>query len=63
MERMTIDAAAACIGPTAAEISGGADVDERVLEHWDARSGYLKDPELLNAGGVDKLMAEDLARF
>lgn len=63
LDRGPLDAAAARIGPTAAEISGGADVDGRVLEHWDARSGYGKPPEVLNINGVEKLMEEDLARF
>jgi predicted TIM-barrel fold metal-dependent hydrolase len=63
IDRGPLDEAAARIGPTAAEILGGTTVDERVLEHWDARSGYGKPPEEFDVSKVEKLLQEDLARF
>lgn len=63
LDRGPLDEAAARIGPTYAEISGGGTVDERILEHWDSRSGYGKPAEQLDLAKVDKLLEEDLARY
>lgn len=62
LDRGPLDAAAARIGPTPDEIASGMDLDERVLTHFDRRSGYLKPVAEFDAKKVDDLLTEDFAR-
>ena len=62
LDRKPFDEAAARIGPTFPEIFAGADVDSRMLEHWDRRSGYGKPPEVLDIQGVETMLNEDFTR-
>lgn len=62
LDRRPLDAAAARIGPTAAEISGGADVPDLVLGHWHGRSGYLSPTADVDTNAIEHLLADDLTR-
>ena len=55
LDRGALDAAAARIGPTAAEISAGPAADEPFLAAWDRRSGYLKPAEEVERTSVEAL--------
>jgi hypothetical protein len=49
-----MDAIAAKIGPTPAEVLGGAPVDQRLLEAFHHRSAYLQSPENLSSAMLEQ---------
>jgi predicted TIM-barrel fold metal-dependent hydrolase len=63
LDRASLAAVAARIGPTIEEITGSAapEVDPRLVEIWDARSGYLKPAERFDEAEIDDLLEPDLA--
>lgn len=62
LDRGPLDEAASRIGPTLGEIAAGINLDERVLTHFNRRSGYLKPVAQFDAQKVDSLLEEDFAR-
>ena len=61
LDRDRLLAIAAKIGPTWAEINGGAPVAADLVEHFDLRGGYLKPAETGDRLDlVDEMVAEDL---
>lgn len=62
LDRARLAAVADRVGPTPAEIAGGApDLDPRLVANWDSRSGYLKPCEQVDGDEIDDLLREDLA--
>jgi predicted TIM-barrel fold metal-dependent hydrolase len=56
------DEIASRIGPTVAEVTGGVDLDERLVQHFDTRGGYLKPVEEVATDKIDERLVSDLAR-
>jgi predicted TIM-barrel fold metal-dependent hydrolase len=64
LDRAHLAAIAARIGPTVEQVTGRQkQLDERLLANWDARGGYRKPPEQLDAAAVDELLREDLGHL
>jgi predicted TIM-barrel fold metal-dependent hydrolase len=62
LDRSKLAAIAERIGPTAFDVSGRSrQLDPRLLANWDARSGYLKPPELVDDNELGELLRDDLA--
>jgi predicted TIM-barrel fold metal-dependent hydrolase len=59
LDRRPLDEAAARIGPTVEEITAGLDLDERVLKHFNRRSGYLKPVAETDVQHIEALLNED----
>ena len=63
LDRARLAAIAERIGPTVDDVTGRTpELDPRLLANWDARGGYLKPPEQVDADELDGLLAEDLAQ-
>ena len=56
-----LDAIAAKIGPTPAELFADVDVDQRLLEAFDRRNGMLHPVEEIDIDKVEVLLADDIA--
>ena len=56
-----LDDIASRIGPTADEVIGGGEVDERVVESLNARAGYLKPVEHIDVASIDERLEPDFA--
>jgi predicted TIM-barrel fold metal-dependent hydrolase len=61
LDAATVDAVAAKIGPTEAEIFGSPDVDPYLLAHFDTRAGYARGPEQVDTDLIRGLVDDDLA--
>ena len=61
LDRRPLDEAAARIGPTVAEVTDGIDLDERLLTHFDRRSGYCKPASGADEERLEELLADDYA--
>jgi predicted TIM-barrel fold metal-dependent hydrolase len=61
LDRERLAAIAARVGPTVDDVTGRTpELDPRLLENWDARGGYLKPPEQVDADELYELLAADL---
>lgn len=64
IDRGPIDEAAKRIGITAAEIvSGGPDLDERLIGHFHSRAGYTRGVDQINIEKIDERLVPDLKRL
>ena len=64
LDAARIAAIAECVGPEIDEITGGAAVDARLVEHFGERCGYLKPAEGgSRLGELDDLLRDDLVRM
>jgi predicted TIM-barrel fold metal-dependent hydrolase len=64
LDRVPLEAVAGRIGPTVDDVLGAPpDVDPRIIEHWDARGGYLKPAEHVDPDAIDVLLDEDLVNL
>ena len=61
-DREKVDAVAAKIGPTAAELLGGVELDERLLANFDLRASYRAPVADIDIEDIDKRFHSDLAR-
>jgi hypothetical protein len=62
LDRAELEGIAARVGFTVDDITGpGPEIDPRVIESWDTRSGYLKPAEVAKPASIDALLAEDPA--
>lgn len=61
LDRAGLDAIAAKIGPTPAEVLGGADVSDALLDNFERRAGYLKPLEDVDTSRIEELLVDDLA--
>jgi predicted TIM-barrel fold metal-dependent hydrolase len=62
LERAELRGIANRVGFTVDDITGpGPEIDPRVIESWDTRSGYLKPAEVAKPASIDALLAEDPA--
>ena len=62
LDRVALAAVAERIGPTIADITGRSqELDPRLVENWNTRSGYLKPAEPFNADEIDVFLREDVA--
>jgi predicted TIM-barrel fold metal-dependent hydrolase len=62
LDRAHLQAVADRVGPSVADVTGRRPVlDERLVENWDQRGGYLKPPEQVDTGAIDALLGDDLA--
>ncbi len=60
LDRAELEGIAERIGLTVSDITGpGPEIDSRMVESWDTRSGYLKPAEVAKAESIDALLAED----
>ena len=61
LDREHLAAIAARIGPTVDDVTGRTpELDPRLLANWDARGGYLKPAEVVDADELDVLLGEDM---
>jgi hypothetical protein len=60
LNRAHLESIARMIGPTPAELLGGADVDEQLLGDFDRRGGLRRPAEHVDSSGVLQLLDEDL---
>jgi predicted TIM-barrel fold metal-dependent hydrolase len=64
LDRGALAAVAARVGPTVDDVSGRThELDQRLVANWDARGGYLKQPEPADNDAIDELLDEDLLQF
>ena len=64
VDRARLAAIAARIGPTVADVTGRSpELDPRLVANWDARGGYLKPPEEVDADELDELLNDDVAHL
>ena len=61
LDRSHLDDIASRIGPTADEVIGGGEVDERVVASLNARAGYLKPVEQIDITPIDERLESDFA--
>ena len=48
------------VGFTVGDVIGpGSEIDPRIIESWDTRSGYLKPAETAKQSSIDALLADD----
>ena len=59
LDRAHLDEIASRIGPTAADVLGGSEVDERVLQSLNRRAGYLKPVEQIETTPIDERLEPD----
>jgi predicted TIM-barrel fold metal-dependent hydrolase len=60
LDRAKLAAIADRVGPTVEHVTGRTpELDPRLVEHWDARGGYLKPREHVDIEAVDALLAQD----
>jgi hypothetical protein len=61
LDRERLAAIAARVGPTVADVTGRTpDLDPRLVANWDARGGYLKPAEQVDAAELDELLDDDM---
>jgi predicted TIM-barrel fold metal-dependent hydrolase len=61
LDREPLAAIAARVGPTVADVTGRTpDLDPRLVANWDARGGYLKPAEQVDAAELDELLDDDM---
>jgi predicted TIM-barrel fold metal-dependent hydrolase len=61
LDRERLAAIAERVGPTVDDITGRTpELDPRMVANWDARGGYLKPPERVDAAELDVLLGEDV---
>ena len=64
LDRAHLAAIAARVGPSVEQVTGRAPtLDERLLANWDARGGYRKPREAVDANAIDVLLKEDLVEL
>ena len=64
LDRARLAAIADRIGPTVADVTGrNPELDPRLVANWDARGGYLKPAEQVDAEELDELLGDDLERI
>jgi hypothetical protein len=56
-----LDDIASRIGPTADEVIGGGEVDDRVVQSLHARAGYLKPVDQIDIASIDERLDPDFA--
>ena len=61
LDRAHLDDIAIRIGPTADDVLGGGEVDERVLQSLNARAGYFKPVEQFDSAPIDERLELDFA--
>jgi predicted TIM-barrel fold metal-dependent hydrolase len=60
LDRPKLAAIAERVGPTVAQVTGRTpDFDPRLVANWDARGGYLKPAEQVDADAIDALLRQD----
>ena len=60
LDRAELEGIAARIGFTVDDITGpGPEIDKRIIDSWDTRSGYLKPAETAATSSIDALLADD----
>jgi hypothetical protein len=63
LDRAPLDAAAARMAVEPSDLFTGSTLDERLLDHFDARSGYRKPKEELDEADVARVLDPDFARL
>jgi predicted TIM-barrel fold metal-dependent hydrolase len=61
LDRTHLDEVAAKIGPTVDEVYGGIEIDQKYLDGWHNRAGYLKPVEQINIEKLTKSLEADFA--